>query len=194
MLQRKLPRIDHWPQALKSAAVRQGTLIEVGPGYRPASWPDTPATRCASIGSLLTERFAAAVYTAAWVWGACESPGTPLTFITRGGRVPPLAGTQGVSLREFTLRDEDLFYIGKFAVTTPPRTVFDIVRSQPSLSAASTQICCRLLQRDAGGREVVELLASRSSKADRARVDSWLREIMGHSPSCCPINRRHLNL
>lgn len=171
------PRVNHWPSALKSAAALQGTLIPTGPGYRAAAWPDTPAARCAALGALLTPRFAAAELTAAWVWGECETLPSPVSFTTRRGRVPPLLDISGVSLREFALTDDDLVYVGEFAVTSPSRTVFDIVRLLPSVTGAHSRICRRLLARAPGNWEAVFTRAARSSNADRARVHHWLREM-----------------
>ncbi len=172
------PPVDHWPAALKSAASLQGTLIAVGPGFRPAAWPDTSATRCAALGSLLTPKFAAANLTAAWVWRACPDPQSPLSFITRQGRVPPLMQIPGVELREFTLADGELTYIGEFAVTSPLRTAFDIVRAESSFTKFRVTVCRRLLDISGLGWEALQQRAALSNNVDRARVQHRVQAVL----------------
>ncbi len=173
------PRTDHWPEALKSSALLQGTLTRCGPGYRPVGWPESPAVRCVAIASYLDGRFVAINDTAAWIWGASRRPGSPLEVSTRSGRAPTLSGCAEVQYREFTFRPGEFSFIGDFAVTTPLRTAFDLLRS-PRPFTAQRRVACRLLlssvptPRESAGRHV-----SQSNSPDGARVFRRLEECYG---------------
>ena len=78
------PRFDLWPEALRSAELRRGTLVACGPGVRGVGWPDSPRVRLAALAPWLSGGRVAAFRTAAWVWGAAREPGRPLRVTTVG--------------------------------------------------------------------------------------------------------------
>lgn len=181
----EVPRVDHWPQALRSAATLTGTLVKCGPGLRPVAWPETPAARCAAIGGQLSDRYAAIEDTAAWVWGARRSPGSPLRLATLGGRAPASferRASEDVLVSTFRLLPEDLVAIAAFAVTSRARTAFDLLRA-PTQFGAARRVACRLLfVAEPGSSSEVRRRAQGASRTDRARIQRRLSELHGAAP------------
>ena len=126
-----LPRIlspADLPLAELSAARLDGELFACGRGWAP---PDVPGTRedralAAAVG--LPRRWVAELGTAAWVWGAGLVAEDPVRFCVpsdaRGPRARP-----GVVLRERALGPGDWRDLGGVRVTTPVRTLLDLLRS-----------------------------------------------------------------
>lgn len=174
------PRVDHWPEAMRSAALLSGTLVRCGPGVRPVGWPETPMTRAVAVAQHLTPHTAASGESAAWIWGACRSPGTPLTLIMRRGRVPLHVADPRVRVHEYKLEPDELFSLGPYAVTTRLRTAYDLLRA-PDEFTLTRHIACRLLlARTLQPVEKIGGRADRSSKADRARVTQRLKKVYGY--------------
>lgn len=100
-----------------------------GPGLRSVAWPETPSVRAAALAPWFDERRIACCLTAAWIWGAIRSPGSLLEFALDSGR--PLIGEQGgVRLNQFRLEAGDVAELGGFAVTSPARTAYDLLRRE----------------------------------------------------------------
>lgn len=177
------PRTDHWPQALRSAAMRSGTLVRCGPGLRPVSWPEIPGTRCAAIAEHFSERLAAAEDTAAWIWGARRSPGEPLAFVTIGGRLPLGAAGSARRVREYRLEASDLVQIGAYSVTSRLRTAYDLLRSPAPFTAEQRAACRLLLVRTSDGKELLAERAMRTNRAEGSRVLRRLTSCYGSQES-----------
>lgn len=180
------PRVDHWPPALRSAATLTGTLVRCGPGFRPVSWPDNAAARCTAIGWLLEDRYAAIENTAAWVWGARRSPGTPLRLMTRRGRAPAwfesVSPDSSVHVSHFKLIPGDVVEIAGFGVTSRQRTAYDLLRSAVPLAGPRLVACRLLLLSEPGARRLVALRARSASRADHARIERRLRALPPPEP------------
>lgn len=135
-----------WPATVRSADLMRGALVRCGPGVRPAGWPETPRTRLASLAPWLDGgSYFVTHRTAAWVWGAAKDPGTPLRLcVPRGSRlpaqIPPL-----IRFSAHSLSPEDLTVFDGLSVTTPLRTINDLLRNR---SFTVTDVAaCRLLLR-----------------------------------------------
>ena len=193
------PGFDHWPQALRSAALHEGTLRRCGPGTRAAAWPESPGVRLTAIARVLTQTRAAAGQTAAWVWGCCRSPGSPLTLIATRGRAPhglvrAAALDTPARVREFRLREGDIVRVAGRAVTGHVRTCFDLLRDPAPLTPAR-RAAVRLLLAHAshehrtaaplsGRCGPVERLAARARETNRAEGARALRRLaaLGYDP------------
>lgn len=179
------PRVDHWPPALRSAALLSGTLVRSGPGYRAVSWPDGPRARVASIAGLLGKNFIAAEDTAAWVWGVRRSPGSALQLLTRRGRAPAdfeLGDARGlVRVSAYRLAPGDIEEVAGQGVTSPERTVYDLLRSREPFTV-HRRVACRLLNaRDPALLASLTARAAGASLSDGARVRRRLRELGQHA-------------
>lgn len=139
-----IPRTDLWPVAIRSAELHRGTLVRCGPGTRPVGWPETPRVRAHALAPWLTEQRIAVQRVAAWIWGAARDPGTPLHFAMRGSRRAFRTASRIVELHEFQFVPGDLVPLDQALVTSPLRTVFDLLRS-PADFTRTDHVACRLL-------------------------------------------------
>lgn len=139
-----IPRFDHWSPAVQSAECLRGTLVACGPGHRLAGWPETPRVRAQALAPWLTERKVAVGLCAAWIWGTSRDPGRPLRFATRDGSRAPRSSSPDSTVQQLLLVEGDVESVGNFAVTSPLRTVFDLLRS-PQCFDVRHQVACRLL-------------------------------------------------
>ncbi|MGW9021473.1 hypothetical protein ACWGOE_08340 [Leucobacter chromiiresistens] len=163
----EVPRIHEWPPAVRSAERLRGTLVPCGPGMRPVAWPETPRVRLSALAPWLEERYVAIGLTAAWVWGAARSPGDPLQCSTVGRKRPPARRAPGVAVHEHALAAADFARIGRESVTTPTRTLCDLLRSAGAFGVESRVACRILLAREPGGRRAVQAALDAGSSRHR---------------------------
>lgn len=139
------PRYDRWPLALQHAMRLRGVLLPCGPGMRGVGWPDTPLVRLAAIAGSLEGGHVAALLTAAWVWGAAPDPGSPLSVAGSAGqaRICRASNTHRYELR---LSPADVTMLGEFGVTTPKRTILDLLHLSASFGSDERNACRELLK------------------------------------------------
>lgn len=138
------PTFAHWPAAVRSAELLRGSVVRCGPGLRSVGWPETPATRAAALSPWLAEQHRVATHlTAAWIWGAARDPGAPLDFALLRARPRGSPGPVSVRLHEFAFDEGDIAEPGGHAVTTPSRTLYDLLRA-PAIGAVE-RLTCRVL-------------------------------------------------
>ena len=122
------PRISDWPVAQQYAERLRGTVVSCGPGFRLATWPDVPITRITALANWLdSPRYIAAHLTAAWVWGACYSPGEPI-ILTRGGRISRTRERPGAKYIIGRIATEDITVLAGYSVSSQIRTAYDLIR------------------------------------------------------------------
>lgn len=138
------PRFDLWPEALRSAERLRGSLVPCGPGVRGIGWPETPRVRTAALAPWLGGGRIATHLTAAWVWGAARSPGRPLQVTARSGRRSYGVDSEWLRVYELRYTEADTHRFGEFGVTTPLRTVIDMLHGDAPFTAVE-RIACRLL-------------------------------------------------
>lgn len=138
----KPPRLDRWPPAVRSAEVLRGTAVRCGPGLRLVSWPETPAVRASAIAAELSGRIGVQL-TAAWIWGAARDPGARLEFSVPRGLPLPGTASSGVVLHEYRISEHETVRVGGFLVTSPVRTIYDLLRA-PRFEAAE-RLACRVM-------------------------------------------------
>lgn len=112
-----------------SAAALDGHLVALGEGYLVADAVETPGMRAASLARLLDERFALALLSAAWVWGAPIAPPARHTLCRATDRRPAKVRSPRAVLHDLAVRPQDLTRLGGVSTTTPQRTLIDLVRS-----------------------------------------------------------------
>ncbi|MFV0433553.1 MAG: hypothetical protein ACK5LO_06220 [Leucobacter sp.] len=172
------PRIDHWPRAVRSAEMLRGTLVRCGPGLRLVGWPETPRVRAHALAPWYgTGHNAAIRMTAAWIWGAARSPGHPLEFsTTRGRRAESTPGSEH-ALHQFSYESDEIHSLGEFQLTTPLRTVADVLRIPGEFSRAHRVACRLLVQLIPGGTDAVRDRLTTVGPAYRAAAVSRLRQL-----------------
>ncbi|WP_336659534.1 hypothetical protein [Leucobacter sp. USHLN153] len=152
----RVPALEHWPEAIRSAERLRGTLVRCGPGLRPVAWPETPRVRLSALAPWLTPKSGGPVVavgaTAAWVWGAMRTPHTLLECSTIGRERRQFPPHSRVKLHHYSLDEHDIVWFGRGGVTTPARTLCDVLRSSEELSRVERVACRLLLLRLPAGR------------------------------------------
>lgn len=120
-----------------TAACLDGHLVGLGEGYLPADAIETASMRAASLRSILGDRLAASLVSAAWIYGALLTPPHRHTASRAVARRVTKVVSRRVILHDLRLSAEDLVEIGGIFVTSPRRTLIDLARRSDSADAAS---------------------------------------------------------
>ena len=141
-----------------TSARLDGDVVEVGEGFMPADAVETFDLRAGSLAPLLGDTLAATHLSAAWVHGVLDEPPTrhAVQRIT-ARRLSPAIDLR-VRYRDMRLPDRDVMVLCGAAVTTPTRTLADLVRS-----------------RDAADREAAERMAATRPELIGAAL-AWLAD------------------
>lgn len=183
------PRLDHWPAAVRSAEIISGSLLRCGPGVRPCGWPETPRVRLASLAHLLEKDRTAIGRTAAWVWGARHDHGPTIDVALAPGHRAVTGDMSALRLREISLQTEDRTLLGDYAVTTPLRTLFDLLHQPQSFTTVDV-VCCRLLSmRIPQGVDTLRQLLQARQHAYRVRARDRVSAIWGDDAGYAPLTR-----
>jgi hypothetical protein len=135
------------PIAELCAARLDGELYELDDGFAPIDTPPTSETRAAAIGSRAHERLIAEQHTAAWVWGASIDPPHHHEFCARiDRRTRPPFGT-AYSVREVVIDQSEIRRLGGMHITSPLRTIIDLVRFSPLFGDDDARIVRALRER-----------------------------------------------
>lgn len=118
-------------------------MVRCGPGVRLVSWPETPTVRATAIGDDFTPARVAALLTAAWIWGVTREPNEQLEFVVLRGRTHDLRQFSAVALHQYQLDQADISRLGPFSVTSPKRTLYDLLRGHSF--DRKHRVACRLL-------------------------------------------------
>ena len=178
------PRFDLWPEALRSAELRRGTLVACGPGMRGVGWPDSPRVRLAALAPWLSGGRVAAFRTAAWVWGAAREPGRPLRVTTVGRGRHSTVGTEQLRVHELRLSSEEVVRFGPFGATSPFRTALDLLYDPEHELTVTERVMLRLLfSCFEGGAEAVRAHLHDHPRPHRAVALQRLAAVVRYSPA-----------
>lgn len=114
-------------QSELSAARLDGLVFEVGTGYMPADAPEGPSARVTALGQILCPGFAASGSTAAWVHGVGDASPLRHHIQRTVDRRPRVKAGRNVVVHESRLSAHDFVWIADAAVTSPLRTLTDLV-------------------------------------------------------------------
>jgi hypothetical protein len=127
------------------AALLDGELFRIGEAFASVDEIETPTHRAMAAHEGLSARLIAERLTAAWIWGALDTPPIPHEFcLAQGARVNTV-GVPGVTVREVVVVASDLVVVGGVQVTVPLRTVVDLARFAPEFGEREVGVVCRLL-------------------------------------------------
>ncbi len=110
------------------AACLDGDLVALGEAFVPADMVETPALRAASLVGVLGTDLAATHLTAAWIRGGVDIPPHRLTVQRAVPRRLHHIIDRRLHYRDREVDPDDLEVLGGVAVTTPGRTIADLVR------------------------------------------------------------------
>ncbi|MFD6699170.1 MULTISPECIES: type IV toxin-antitoxin system AbiEi family antitoxin [unclassified Microbacterium] len=113
-----------------AAARLDGDVVELGEGYAPADLVETAALRAASLIPLVAGMRDAAFagMTAAWIHGASDAPPDPHELQSATGHRLRAPTTRRIIVHDPVLDPSDVQHLGGIAVTTPERTLIDLLR------------------------------------------------------------------
>ncbi|CAN5199608.1 hypothetical protein BH11ACT5_BH11ACT5_07550 [soil metagenome] len=127
----RLPRVlspDDLPAAELYAARLDGQLFAVGTCFAPVDEIEQPRHRASALLSGLGSKLIAEQLSAAWVWGALDSPPTPLQFCVATGSRVSHSPARWMTVREVVIDPDELVDLGGPLVTDPTRTLVDLAR------------------------------------------------------------------
>lgn len=126
---------DDLPLPELLAARLDGEVFSIDRCFAPLDEFDQPRMRAACLARGLNARLIAERRTAAWIWGAREHPPHPHEFcVSLSARVAHRISGR-MLVREVMIDPEDISEVEGVQVTTPLRTVSDIVRFSDDFGA-----------------------------------------------------------
>lgn len=131
---------DRLSTAELTAARLDGDLVEIGDAFMPADAVETRELRAASFRTVAGLQRAVTHASAAWVHGAIDDPPRIHSLQRAGRRRAVFPVDTRIRFRDVALPTEDVVVLSGVAVTTPVRTLVDVVRDAVSGSAPTTLV------------------------------------------------------
>lgn len=132
------------PVAILSAEALNGTVQRVGNGYSALIDCNLVTAR---LSGVLGCNHPGVIYsgrTAAWIFGAYRTLPTEIEYSVRSSRRVVVSAPPGTVRREVHIDEREVIKIEGFEVTSPLRTVEDILRRTDDLTSHD-RVACRLL-------------------------------------------------
>jgi hypothetical protein len=135
------------------AARLDGEVYPVADCFCPIDEIEQSSHRGAAIAALVPDRLIAEQLTAAWVFGATDSPPRHRQFCTDiGARLRPTR-LVSTTVREVVISPDEVTNCGGLCVTDPLRTVLDIARFTPRFTSDHYRITAELMRLGRFGAE-----------------------------------------
>lgn len=131
------------PEELRAAEL-DGELFAVDEGYAPIDSRESPSMRAASLASIVPARLIAELATAAWIHGARDHPPAVHELCAEATSRYRDVGLRRVVLREVALSDSEIGMVGVMRVTSPLRTVIDLLRCREIFAPIDANAVLRL--------------------------------------------------
>lgn len=122
-----------------------GELVTVDQSFAPFDDFPSPGQRASALARGLGERLIAERRSAAWIWGALDRPPAPHEFCVAHNARVTRRPVPHVVVREVVLGDGDITELGGAAVTSPRRTIADLVRFSETWTDEDRDVVARLL-------------------------------------------------
>lgn len=150
------------PLAELGAARLDGEVFGLAEGYLPVDLPVDASARAASVRAIVPhERLIAEQHSAAWIWGVLDAMPRPHRLAAAIGARVSRRSSPWLRVREVVIDEADQAEIGGLSVTTPLRTVLDLVRAA-QFGPVELEVVGRLM--DLGGFRAAECLESIRSR------------------------------
>lgn len=162
------------PVAERSALQRDGVLFPLAGSLIVVDVLDSPRLRAEAVLGIRSRRLIAELDTAAWIWGAINTPPDPpelCAVVTARARLDSTATGRA---REVVLHPDDIASFGGVQVTSPLRTAVDLARLRGE--ADYEPEVARHLAGDRGRQRALALLDERrlpGTARARSRITSW---------------------
>jgi len=153
------------------AARLDGDVFRLGDCFAPADEIEQPSHRAAAVHSGLSDRLIAEQLSAAWVWGALDTAPSHRQFcVTMGARVSHSA-VRWMTLREVVIEPAEIIDLHGNAVTSPLRTVVDLVRFSDTFGAGHARAVARLVSGTGGSlHDAVAAIEGRRNLPNKRRA------------------------
>ena len=138
-----LSAIDLPPAELYAARL-DGELFAIGGAFLAVDEIEQPRHRAAAALAGLQDRLIAERLSAAWVWGAMDAPPARHQFCVGTGSRVGHSAVRWMTVREVVIEREEIVDLDGGLVTSPLRTVVDLVRFGDRFDEAETGIVRRL--------------------------------------------------
>ncbi|MFT4214200.1 MAG: type IV toxin-antitoxin system AbiEi family antitoxin [Microbacterium sp.] len=167
---------DRLSEAELCAARLDGDLIEVGEAFMPADAAETRELRAGSLRALVPPKLALARVSAAWVHGALSEPPARHTVQRMSStRIHHVIDVRLV-YRDQALCAADVVRVSGVAVTTPEKTLSDLVRGMYSGEDVGAVVEAMLAWQSGLAARTVEHLARDLARQHKRPALAFLRE------------------
>ena len=157
-----------------------GDIVAVGTCFAPLDDVPDVSQRAASLREYADGRLVAERGSAAWVWGAQFPAPSPVELCTAPGERFARAPSLDMVVREVVIARDEITVVEGAAITTPARTVADLVRFTPTWNAEQSELIRRLLEATGTSLGDVERARDRYKLTHRRRA---LRRLALVSPN-----------
>jgi len=165
------------PEVELQAAGLDGDVCRVADSWASIADPDDAWRRAAALADSLGPVVVAARGTAAWIWGARAAAPRRLEAV-----VPSCARHHddrlGVTVGEVLIDDDEITQLGRVRVTSPTRTVLDLLRADDWSSDAERLVRTLLVDHDVDPRRVARLVRRHGRLPGRRRAADRLRTLV----------------
>jgi len=157
--------------AVLSAERMNGTIVPLGHYYAPIINANSMVAR---LHCSLQPHHPDVIFsglTAAWVWGALRDAPARMEYSVRANKRISIRTQIPHIKREMQFSSSDVVRIGPFEVTSPLRTVFDLVQSSAPMTV-EMRVACRLLllREDSARKKILHTLKNKPRTPHATRV------------------------
>ena len=165
------------PEVELQAAGLDGDVCRVADSWASIADPDDAWRRAEALADRLGNVVVAARGTAAWIWGARAAAPRSLEAV-----VPSWARHRDdrpdVTVGEVLIDEDEIAQVGRVRVTTPTRTVLDLLRADDWSADAERLVRTLLVEHHVDPRRVTGLVRRHGRLPGRRRAASRLRTLV----------------
>lgn len=170
----RLPSVlwaHHLPAPELYAARLDGDLFDIDGCFVPVDEIEQPKHRAAALHAGLAPRLIAEQLSAAWVWGALNSPPTHRQFCVATGARVSHSPARWMTVREVVIDDDEVRLLSGLMVTSPARTVVDLARFSAKFEAREQEAVRRLLSGSRASLDIaIDAIANRRNLPNKRQA------------------------
>jgi hypothetical protein len=140
----RMENLSDLSASVLSAEKLSGNVVALGVFYSPLITSQSQKSRLLCALQPQQHGVVFSGETAAWIWGALRNPPAKMEYSVRAERRVSIRAGAPHTKRERQFRAGDVSQIDGFEVTSPLRTVFDLLQT-PECATLEVRVACRLL-------------------------------------------------
>ncbi|HUH52979.1 MAG TPA: hypothetical protein VLZ31_02915 [Microbacteriaceae bacterium] len=142
------PNYSLLPRSVINAELLLGSVVKCGPGVLGVGWPDSATARAATFKAFDPHDLVVVKESAAFVWGYEWRTSQMIEFSTLNAKrhlePPPL----NTVIHEYSIVDTETVSLAGVLVTTPLRTIYDLIyTSDEAFKTAAEHACIFLINK-----------------------------------------------